>query len=121
MPENPIYYTEGEKTYYAVPLASQHLPLELPPVSSYKTAEGSTTPLQNADKSWLHVRLNLKTGIIEPANGELSDEWIEGTRETNTMPQWAGSCWYYLRYLSPKFNEAFVDKNELDFVTQKLI
>ena len=115
LPENPIYYTEGGQTYYAVPLASQHLPLELPPVSSYKTAEGSTTPLQNADKSWLHIRLNLKTGAIEPATGELSDEWIEGTRETNTMPQWAGSCWYYLRYLSPKFNEALVDKKELNY------
>ena len=115
LPANPICYTEGEQTYYAVPLALQHLPLELPPVSSYKTAEGSTTPLQNADKSWLHVRLNLKTGAIEPATGELSDEWIEGTRETNTMPQWAGSCWYYLRYLSPKFNEAFVDQKELNY------
>ncbi len=115
LPENPIHYTEGKQTYYAIPLASQHLPLELPPVSSYKTAEGATTPLQNADKSWLHVRLNLKTGAIEPANGKFSDEWIEGTRETNTMPQWAGSCWYYLRYLSPKFNEAFVDKKELNY------
>ena len=31
------------------------------------------------------------------------------TRETNTMPQWAGSCWYYLRYIDPKNNERFVD------------
>ena len=115
LPEKPICYTEGEQTYYAVPLTSQHLPLQLPPVSSYKTAEGATTPLQNADPSWLHVHLNLKTGTVEPANRELSDECIEGTRETNTMPQWAGSCWYYLRYLSPKCDESFVNSQELQY------
>lgn len=115
LPKDPIYYKEGEHTYYAVPLTSQHLPLELPSVTSYKTAEGATTPLQNADKAWLHVRLNLKTGAIEPDNGSPSEEWIEGTRETNTMPQWAGSCWYYLRYLSPNFNENFVQKEELNY------
>ncbi len=115
LPQKPIYYTEGEHTYYAIPLTSQHLPLELPPVDSYKTEKGSTTPLQNADKAWLYVRLNLKTGIIEPSNGIQAEDWIEGTRETNTMPQWAGSCWYYLRYLSPQYNDNFVNKAELDY------
>ena len=36
------------------------------------------------------------------------------TRETNTMPQWAGSCWYYLRYIDPKNAERFVDPDELE-------
>jgi leucyl-tRNA synthetase len=68
----------------------------------------------------LRVRLNIKNGEICP-NDEGSksisnnDDWIEGTRETNTMPQWAGSCWYYLRYLSPNDNEKPVNVDALKY------
>lgn len=115
LPKNPISYAEGEEKLFAVPLASKHLPLTLPEVSSYKPTEGSTTPLQNADVAWLHVKVNFVTGEILPFDGRLVDGWVEGVRETNTMPQWAGSCWYYLRYLSPDLSKNFVDELELQY------
>lgn len=115
LPQKPIAYTTSSGTVYAVPLTSKHLPLTLPEVSSYKPNQGATTVLQNADSKWLHVKLNLATGEILPADGQAEGDWIEGTRETNTMPQWAGSCWYYLRYLSPDFEEGIVDPKEVAY------
>jgi leucyl-tRNA synthetase, eubacterial and mitochondrial family len=115
LPEEAISYSEGNETFCAVPLTSQHLPLELPKVSSYKPAEGSTTPLQNAEKTWLNVRLNIHTGELCPEDGTTSEGWISGMRETNTMPQWAGSCWYYLRYLSPHYKQNFVAKEDVAY------
>jgi leucyl-tRNA synthetase len=44
-----------------------------------------------------------------------SDDWVRGRRETNTMPQWAGSCWYYLRFVDPKNDQAFVDPKLLAY------
>lgn len=69
------------------------LPLELPEVADYKPAGDGQSPLAKAE-DWLHV--------------ELADGTI-GKRETNTMPQWAGSCWYYMRYLDPHNDEAIAD------------
>jgi len=66
-------------------LSEQDLPLELPEVENYKPAGTGESPLANVD-SWTNVSL---------PNGS------KAKRETNTMPQWAGSCWYYLRYLDP--------------------
>ena len=120
LPEEPVSYEEKGEIFCAVPLTSKHLPLTLPSVSSYKPGEGATAPLQNAEPSWLHVCLNIKNGEIRP-NDESSksvsnnDDWIEGTRETNTMPQWAGSCWYYLRYLSPNDSEKPVNVDALKY------
>ena len=68
------------------------LPLELPVVDNYKPADTGESPLANAG-SWLDVEI----------------DGIKGIRETNTMPQWAGSCWYYLRYLDPKNDKAIAD------------
>lgn len=73
------------------------LPLELPEVSNYKPAGNGESPLANAT-DWLEV--------------EFSDG-SKGKRETNTMPQWAGSCWYYMRYLDPENNEEIADKELL--------
>ena len=115
LPKTPIAYTENGKSLFAVPLTSKHLPLTLPEVSSYKPTMGSTTPLQNADSSWLNVKMNCSTGEILPADGFVEEGWIAGVRETNTMPQWAGSCWYYLRYLSPHFSNNFVDDKALHY------
>ncbi len=74
-------------------LELDELPLELPEVSNYKPAGDGQSPLANAE-DWLEV--TLKDGT-------------KGRRETNTMPQWAGSCWYYMRYLDPKNKEALAD------------
>ena len=68
------------------------LPLELPLVDNYKPADTGESPLANAG-SWLDVEI----------------DGVKGHRETNTMPQWAGSCWYYLRYLDPKNDKAIAD------------
>ena len=69
------------------------LPIELPNVDEYKPTDDGTPPLGRASPDWLRVRL--KDGRM-------------GTRELNTMPQWAGSCWYYLRYCDPKNTERFI-------------
>ena len=72
-------------------LEESQLPLVLPSVEDYKPSDGGESPLAKA-KDWLEVKCN-KTGKI-------------GRRETNTMPQWAGSCWYYLRFIDPKNTKA---------------
>ena len=66
------------------------LPVILPEIDNYEPNEKGNPPLANADKQWLEYTCK-KTGK-------------KGIRETNTMPQWAGSCWYYLRYIDP-FNQ----------------
>ncbi len=80
---------EDQKVY---PLAKEDLPLVLPELVEYKPSGTGESPLVHAT-DWLHTTYNGK-----PA-----------TRETNTMPQWAGSCWYYIRYLDPKNPLAIAD------------
>ncbi len=63
------------------------LPVELPPIDEYRPTADGRPPLARAGDDWLAVTL---------PDGRV------GLRETNTMPQWAGSCWYYLRYIDPK-------------------
>ena len=70
------------------------LPLTLPEVKSYQPSGTGESPLANID-SWVNCTCPKCGG---PAR-----------RETNTMPQWGGSCWYYLRYIDPKNTKAFVD------------
>ncbi|MBU6387147.1 MAG: leucine--tRNA ligase [Planctomycetes bacterium] len=78
----------------AVPVAD--LPVDLPHLEDYKPHGRPEPPLGKADASWLYVELDGK----------------KYRRETNTMPQWAGSCWYYLRFISPRCTEAFVDREQ---------
>ncbi|PIT97574.1 hypothetical protein COT77_00485 [Candidatus Berkelbacteria bacterium CG10_big_fil_rev_8_21_14_0_10_41_12] len=79
-----------------VPVPERDLPVELPNLEKYEPSGTGDSPLVNAGE-WLNVKCPECDG---PAK-----------RETNTMPQWAGSCWYYLRYLSPKYSESIVDPN----------
>ena len=67
------------------------LPLELPRLEDYRPSAGGESPLAKAE-DWLHV--------TDPQSG------TRGRRETNTMPQWAGSCWYYLRFIDPANSQA---------------
>ena len=84
----PTYETpDGE--VHLVP--KDELPVALPPVDEYKATRDGQPPLARATE-WL------------PYKG--------GTRETNTMPQWAGSCWYYLRFLSPTRDDVAWDAEE---------
>ncbi len=72
-------------------VSEDELPLTLPPVDAYKPTEDGQPPLARAGDDWLMVTL---------------PDGRKGLRETNTMPQWAGSCWYYLRYIDPQNDQA---------------
>lgn len=78
-----IHWDDGSVTA----LSDAELPLLLPEVADYKPSDGGESPLAKAPE-WLDV--------TDPGTGK------KGRRETNTMPQWAGSCWYYLRFIDPK-------------------
>ncbi|RUT04026.1 leucine--tRNA ligase [Dulcicalothrix desertica PCC 7102] len=73
-----------------MPVPCDQLPVKLPQIDEYKPTSDGKPPLARAEDEWLMVTL---------PSGRC------GIRETNTMPQWAGSCWYYLRYTDPKNNE----------------
>ena len=72
-----------------VPVPAEDLPVELPHVDAYKPTEDGKPPLARASDAWLRTEY----------------QGQGATRETNTMPQWAGSCWYYLRYMDPHNRE----------------
>jgi leucyl-tRNA synthetase len=80
-----------------VPVPEKDLPVKLPDVKNYKPTGTGESPLA-AIKKWVNVKCPVCKG---PAK-----------RETNTMPQWAGSSWYYLRYMDPKNKKALVDKKK---------
>ena len=81
-----------------IPLHDYDLPLILPEMEEYKPSGTGESPLANA-KEWLKVTLS---------------DGSYATRETNTMPQWAGSCWYYIRYIDPHNPNSIGDKKLLD-------
>jgi leucyl-tRNA synthetase len=78
-----------------VPVPESELPLRLPEMKDYSPSGNAEPPLAKAT-DWVNCKC--------PQCGAAAK------RETNTMPQWAGSCWYYLRYIDPKNPAAFVDK-----------
>jgi leucyl-tRNA synthetase len=103
--ERPVTCELNGKLCYAIALPENALPLELPEVESYTPSPEGQSPLSKADE-WLNVYLDPITGAT---SSEALEGWVPAARETNTMPQWAGSCWYYLRYIDPKNTEALVD------------
>ena len=86
----PIVWVDGESR----PLPEEQLPLILPETSNFKPSGSGESPLANLEE-WLVT--------TDPATGH------PARRETNTMPQWAGSCWYYLRFADPKNAKQLVD------------
>ncbi len=92
--ENIDWTTIGGKEYMIVPVPEKDLPVELPKVKSYAPTGTGESPLADI-KSWVNTKCPTCNG---PAK-----------RETNTMPQWAGSSWYYLRYIDPKNKKVLVD------------
>jgi len=78
------------------PLPESALPLLLPDLKKFQPSGTTESPLSLAT-DWVNV--------VDPVTGR------RGRRETNTMPQWAGSCWYYLRFISPKDDRSFCDPN----------
>lgn len=87
----PIPIVIGENNEFTA-LKVEELPLTLPPLEEYKPSGTGESPLALA-KDWVNTTYNGK-----PVK-----------RETNTMPQWAGSCWYYIRYLDPKNDKEIAD------------
>jgi leucyl-tRNA synthetase len=89
----PILHAEDGSI---IPLPEQLLPVELPLIDEYRPTDDGRPPLARAPESWLSVTL---------------PDGRAGLRETNTMPQWAGSCWYYLRYLDPNNDRELVSSD----------
>ena len=81
------------------PLPLDQLPLTLPELDSYEPSKDGKPPLSRAPKEWLDY---------------VAPDGRKGQRETNTMPQWAGSCWYYIRYIDPHNDSCIGDKELLD-------
>ena len=84
-----IHWEDGEVTL----VEDENLPLQLPNLEEYSPSATGESPLANAE-DWL---------MVTDKNGR------KGRRETNTMPQWAGSCWYYLRYIDPNNEDSIFD------------
>lgn len=80
-----------------VALKEKDMPLKLPNVKSYEPSGTGESPLANID-TWVKTKCPRCGGAAR--------------RETNTMPQWAGSCWYYLRFIDPHNTKALVDKKK---------
>ncbi|QGQ47581.1 leucine--tRNA ligase [Metabacillus sediminilitoris] len=89
-----IHWEDG--TMSAVP--EEELPLVLPKTTEIRPSGTGESPLAIIEDF---------VSVVDPETGK------KGRRETNTMPQWAGSCWYYLRYIDPKNNEALADDAKL--------
>lgn len=86
----------------AIPLEEKDLPLELPHVDKYGPGPNGEGPLANL-KDWLT---------------ELPPTLVGGRRETSTMPGYAGSSWYFLRYMDPHNNQTFCDRKASDYWNQ---
>jgi len=114
LPVDPVTSVIGGKEMHAVVLPARDLPLTLPEVESYQPTGTGESPLAKAEE-WVNIWLNLRTGETKPriADGQpvecTGQDWVEASRETNTMPQWAGSCWYYLRYMDPNNPDLLID------------
>jgi leucyl-tRNA synthetase len=89
----PIIYCE-DGTVKALPASA--LPVVLPPSENFKPSPTGESPLANVT-SWVNT--------VDPETGK------PARRETHTMPQWAGSCWYYLRYIDPANDQQFISKD----------
>ncbi|MBB3869652.1 leucine--tRNA ligase [Parageobacillus toebii NBRC 107807] len=89
-----IHWEDGTMT----PVPEEELPLKLPKTDQIKPSGTGESPLANIEE-WVNV--------VDPKTGK------KGRRETNTMPQWAGSCWYYLRYIDPHNDKQLADPEKL--------
>ncbi len=115
LPAEPVTCVLDGKEACAVPLPAAKLPLTLPEVKSYQPSPSGESPLSKAD-AWVNVWVDLATGETAPrASARPGDAWAAASRETNTMPQWAGSCWYHLRYLDPKNADGIASKGALAY------
>ena len=101
----PVYYDNG----VAKTIADEHLPVELPEVDKYLPTEDGKPPLGNATDWYWDEKNNCLT------SKDNADQSHVHPMELNTMPGWAGSSWYFLRYMDPKNEKAFVGKEKVDY------
>jgi len=87
---------DGELTGSKRAVPESDLPVRLPELDDFKPHGRPEPPLAKADDDWLYVTIDGR----------------RYRRETNTMPQWAGSCWYYLRFVDPRNDSTFVDPKQ---------
>ncbi|MCR5349143.1 MAG: leucine--tRNA ligase [Bacilli bacterium] len=80
------------------PIPEDQLPVTLPQMEKYQPSSGGKPPLAMAPAEWLEY---------------VTPDGRKGKRETNTMPQWAGSCWYYIRYIDPHNPDVLCDEKLL--------
>ncbi|MEE2906823.1 MAG: leucine--tRNA ligase [Planctomycetota bacterium] len=98
----PIVHDAEGRTW---PISDDHLPVTLPPLEDFAPVESEDPqPLLAKATDWLHTTAG-EAGV-DPS---LLPPDTPVTRESNTMPGWAGSCWYHLRYCSPNCSDRFVD------------
>jgi leucyl-tRNA synthetase len=90
----PLYFDDNNNIHL---IDESKLPLELPPMEKYEPSGTGESPLANLPE-WID--------FIDPNTGK------HCRYETNTMPQWAGSCWYYLRYIDPFNDKTFCDRDK---------
>jgi leucyl-tRNA synthetase len=94
-------FTTIDGVEYAInPVEEKDLPVELPEVEKYQPTDTGESPLANI-KSWVNVKCPKCGGSAK--------------RETDTMPNWAGSSWYYLRFCDPNNKKAFADRKKMDY------
>jgi leucyl-tRNA synthetase len=84
---------DGKPTGHVRAVPEDQLPVDLPHLDDFKPHGRPEPPLDKAPEEWLYPVI----------------DGVRYKRETNTMPQWAGSCWYYLRFLDPRNDQALVD------------
>ena len=84
---------DGTPTGLMRTIPADQLPVDIPEMNMPETSESPEPPLDQAPEEWLYPTV----------------DGVRYKRETNSMPQWAGSCWYYLRYLDPNNSEQLVD------------
>ncbi len=103
----PIVFDEWQNHY---PLNESQLPVTLPPLADYAPVESQDPqPLLAKAEDWV----NVTAGEVGGVDGFEDDKPLK--RETNTMPGWAGSCWYYLRYCDNKNNSKLIGDDAQDY------
>ena len=103
----PIVFDDNHTPYV---VADSELPVILPPVENYEPTDTGESPLALI-KDWVEIYGYINNDNEFVGCNKEDEKAKLFRRETNTMPQWAGSSWYYLRYIDPHNDSTFVDKN----------
>ncbi|MBL4653278.1 MAG: leucine--tRNA ligase, partial [Flavobacteriales bacterium] len=110
----PMYYKNG----IPYPIDEKDLPLKLPEIDKYLPTEDGEPPLARAD-NWKYFPKGTSRASVSSEESNLHPEALEGyDYEHSTMPGWAGSSWYFLRYMDSANEDVFVDKDLAEYWNQ---